>query len=167
MNSQAHSILHTNFHRGWGGQPARILMLSQDLARLGHRVVIAAPAGSILAGRARQAGLETFEEPRFLKTKHILSALRDAAALNGLLRSRRFDLVDAHGSQDLGASALARRRRNDHFVPEPRQVLGEHQDPGRLASPSAVEVGVEDREHLVIHRGKPSGPFGSAGNAML
>jgi glycosyltransferase involved in cell wall biosynthesis len=109
MSSQALSILHTNFHRGWGGQPARILMLSQDLARRGHEVVIAAPAGSILAGRAREAGLETFEELRFLKTKRILSSLRDAAALNRLLGSRRFDLVDAHGSQDLWISALARR----------------------------------------------------------
>ena len=55
------SILHTNFHRGWGGQPARILMLSLGLARRGHRVVISAPEGSILAERARKAGIETFE----------------------------------------------------------------------------------------------------------
>ena len=109
MDSPALSVLHTNFHRGWGGQPSRILMLSLGLARRGHEVVIAAPAGSILAARAHQAGLETFEEPRFLKSRHVLSGLRDSAALKRLLGSRRFDLVDAHGSQDLWASVLARR----------------------------------------------------------
>ena len=111
MNPPALSILHTNFHRGWGGQPSRILMLSQGLARRGHRVTLAAPAGSLLAARAREAGLETFEEPRFLKTKHVLSGMRDAASLGRFLKSRSFDLVDAHGSQDLWASALARRIR--------------------------------------------------------
>ncbi len=109
MNPPALSILHTNFHRGWGGQPSRILMLSRGLAERGHRVVIAAPEGSVLSARAREAGLETFEEPRFLKSRHILSGIRDAASLGRLLRSRHFDLMDAHGSQDLWASALARR----------------------------------------------------------
>ena len=109
MNPPALSILHTNFHRGWGGQPSRVLMLSEGLARRGHRVVIAAPQGSVLSARAREAGLETFEEPRFLKSKHLLSGLRDAASLGRFLESRHFDLIDAHGSQDLWASALARR----------------------------------------------------------
>ena len=40
-------ILHTNFHRGWGGQPSRILMLSRCVADLGHEVVIAAPHSEI------------------------------------------------------------------------------------------------------------------------
>ncbi len=102
-------ILQTNFHRGWGGQPARILMLSRGLARRGHEVVIAAPAGSLLARRAREAGLETYEEARFLKSKHLISSLRDAVSLGRLLGSGTFDLIDAHGSQDLWASALGRR----------------------------------------------------------
>ncbi|HEU5181283.1 MAG TPA: glycosyltransferase family 4 protein [Candidatus Polarisedimenticolia bacterium] len=103
-------ILQTNFHRGWGGQPSRILMVSKALVERGHQLVIAAPAGSLLAVRSREAGLETFEEARFLKPKHVLSALADLSALRRLLRTRRFDLVDAHGSQDLwtvaGATAL-------------------------------------------------------------
>ena len=84
-------------------------MLSMGLARQGHRVVIGAPAGSILAQRARDAGIETFEEPRFLKSKYVPSAFRDAVRLGRFLRSRRFDLVNAYGSQDLWATALARR----------------------------------------------------------
>jgi len=50
-------ILQTNFHRGWGGQPSRILMMSRLMEAGGHRVVIAAPRDSVLADRARTAGL--------------------------------------------------------------------------------------------------------------
>jgi glycosyltransferase involved in cell wall biosynthesis len=102
-------ILHTNFHRGWGGQPSRILMLSRSLSESGHEVVIAAPAGSILAEKARRWGLETFEETRFLKTKYLASAMRDVTCLHRLLQRRQFDLLDAHGSQDLWAAAAALR----------------------------------------------------------
>jgi len=116
MEAAKLSILHTNFHRGWGGQPARILMLSMGQARRGHRVVISAPEGSILAERSRKAGLETFEEPRYRKPKHFLSAVRDARQLDRLLRAEPIDLIDAHGSQDLWAAAVAR-------------MLGRHRTP--------------------------------------
>ncbi|MFQ5877267.1 MAG: glycosyltransferase family 4 protein [Acidobacteriota bacterium] len=105
-------ILQTNFHYGWGGQPAAVLMMSRGLADRGHRVVIAAPRGSLLAQRSRQAGLLTFEACAFLKTKHLASALRDAARLSRHLRAERYDVIHAHGSQDLwtcvSARALAR-----------------------------------------------------------
>lgn len=103
-------VLHTNFHRGWGGQPARILMLSRGLAERGHEVTIAAPRGSRLASRAREAGLTTFEEAAFRKPKHLLSALRDVRVLAEHLRVAPYDLIDAHGSQDLWTVVLARRR---------------------------------------------------------
>jgi glycosyltransferase involved in cell wall biosynthesis len=103
-------ILHTNFHHGWGGQPARILMLSRGLAERGHEVVIAAPRGSTLAARARAAGLATFEAAAFRKPRHLLSALRDVATLGAHLRDGRYDLIDAHGSQDLWTAVMARRR---------------------------------------------------------
>jgi glycosyltransferase involved in cell wall biosynthesis len=102
-------VLHTNFHRGWGGQPARILMLSRGLRDRGHEVTIAAPRGSLLAARAREAGLPTFEEADFRKPKHLLSALNDVRALQHHLRRSVYDLVDAHGSQDLWSVVLARR----------------------------------------------------------
>lgn len=82
-------------------------MLSRALAEMGHEVVIAAPAGSILAERAARTGLETFEEPRFLKSKHLVSAASDAAILHRFLSGRSFDVVDAHGSQDVWAAAAA------------------------------------------------------------
>ncbi len=101
-------ILQTNFHRGWGGQPARILMMSRGLVSLGQEVVIAAPPGSILSERARAAGIPTFEGAWFRKTKHLLSAARDALALARHLREQSYDLIDAHGSQDLWAVTAAR-----------------------------------------------------------
>ena len=101
-------VLETNFHQGWGGQPARVLMMSRGLAALGVEVVIAAPAGSLLAERARAAGLPTFEGLALRKTKHLVAAGRDAVVLARHLRAGRYDLIDAHGSQDLWASIAAR-----------------------------------------------------------
>jgi glycosyltransferase involved in cell wall biosynthesis len=111
-------ILHTNFHRGWGGQPARILMLSQGLKDRGHQVVIAAPRGSVLAARARDAGLATFEEAAFRKPKHLVAAITDLRRLSAHLASARYDLIDAHGSQDLWTTVVARR-----FTAAPRPPL--------------------------------------------
>jgi glycosyltransferase involved in cell wall biosynthesis len=102
-------ILQTNFHRGWGGQPARILMMSRSLAARGHRVTIAAPPGSLLAGRAREAGLPVFDLPAFRKPKFLRSAVRDVAVMARHLKSERYDLIDAHGSQDLWTCVAARR----------------------------------------------------------
>ena len=102
-------VLHTNFHHGWGGQPARILMLGRGLAARGCEVTIAAPRGSILAARSREAGLRTFEEAAFRKAKHVVSVLHDRRALAVHLRRARYDLIDAHGSQDLWTAVLARR----------------------------------------------------------
>jgi glycosyltransferase involved in cell wall biosynthesis len=71
--------------------------------------VIAAPAGSLLTGRARESGLETFQEVRFLKSKFLMSGLRDTVSLKRFLESESFNLIDSHGSQDLWDSALAQR----------------------------------------------------------
>ncbi len=101
-------ILQTNFHRGWGGQPARILMLSSGLAARGHDVVIAAPSGSMLAQRSREAGLPTLESLAFHKTNHLVCAARDARRLAAHLQSTPYDLIDAHGSQDLWTTVVAR-----------------------------------------------------------
>ena len=102
-------ILQTNFHGGWGGQPSRILMLSRDLAARGHRVTLAVPRGSMLAARAREAGLDVFDAVEFRKPKFLLRAARDVTALAGHLRGRRYDLIDAHGSQDVWTCVAARK----------------------------------------------------------
>ncbi len=108
MEQRPLSILHTNFHLGWGGQPARILMTCLGQARRGHQVVVGTPAGSILSRRARDMGLETFEKCSFPKMKRFPKVCRDAMILGGYLRKRTFDLIDAHGSQDLWVATFAR-----------------------------------------------------------
>ena len=78
------------------------------MAAGGHDVVLAAPPGSMLAGRARQAGLQVFEGLAFRKPKFLLDALHDTGALARHLRRMHYDLIDAHGSQDLWTCVAAR-----------------------------------------------------------
>ena len=142
-------ILHTNFHRGWGGQPSRILMLSRSLAERGHQVVIAAPEGSLLAARSREAGLETFEEARFLKPKQVAAALADVAVLRRLLRGRPFDLVDAHGSQDLWEVAAATA-----FLPDrPAFVFTRHNTKRVGHNPANRALYRRRLDHLIVASG--------------
>jgi glycosyltransferase involved in cell wall biosynthesis len=102
-------ILHTNFHLEWNGQVARIFLLSRELIRRGHDVVIAAPAASALVERARAAGIPVFTGVRFKKTNRPVSFLRDVIALGRLIRRGSFDCLHAHGSQDTWALVWARR----------------------------------------------------------
>jgi len=106
------TILHTDFHRGWGGQASRVLMLSAELARRGHKVTIAAPEGE-LTGRARRAsldnpGLSVDSGFAFRPPAHVASFSRDVSRMMSLLRRARFDIVDVHGSQDTWVTAGAR-----------------------------------------------------------
>jgi len=100
------NILQTDFHRLWSGQTARVLHLTRELARRGHRVTIASPADSILGQRARQAGLQVLEQVNFKNVSHPVYLLRDILALGRLIRSEGFDLIHVHGSQDTWAVAL-------------------------------------------------------------
>ena len=102
-------ILQTNLHPGWGGQAASVLMVSRGLAARGYRVVVAAPRGSFLAQRSREARLPTYEELAFRKTKYLGSAMRDAVRLSWHLRRECYDLLHAHGSQDLWTCVAARK----------------------------------------------------------
>jgi len=100
-------ILHTDFHRGWGGQASRILMLGKELSRRGHEVVIAAPRGE-LSRRAREAGLSVEDRFAFRAPAHAVSFLADVRRLAVMLGRERFDVVDVHGSQDTWVAAIAR-----------------------------------------------------------
>src|SRR5262249_9189797 len=105
-------ILQTDFHTGWGGQAARILMLSKELARRGHEVTVAAPPGE-LARRAREAGLTVQDRFAFRAPAHAVSFLADVRRMRRLLDGGHFDIVDVHGSQDTWVTALARLMSND------------------------------------------------------
>ncbi|MCH8332776.1 hypothetical protein IIC65_02490 [Candidatus Sumerlaeota bacterium] len=79
-------VLHTNFHKGWGGQSNRILTVCQGLAARGHAVTVAAPAGSELARRAAQSGLDVFSGVRFSRGLRPRDLYHDVLALRGLIR---------------------------------------------------------------------------------
>ena len=70
-------------------------------------MVVAAPAGSVLAGRARVAGMAVFTGVRFQKTNRPIPFCQDILTLGRLVGSERFDLLHTHGSQDTWAVALA------------------------------------------------------------
>jgi glycosyltransferase involved in cell wall biosynthesis len=98
-----------DFHRGWGGQPNRILMLAEGLRERGHEVAIALPGEGLAAERARALGLTVFGELELRKVKHAVSLLRDARKLRGIFGRYRPDLVHSHGSQDTWTVVLANR----------------------------------------------------------
>ena len=102
-------ILQLNFHRGWGGQPSRILIASRELARRGHRVALAIPGDGILARRAREAGLEVFGDFGFRKPRQVASFARDISRLRRIIREFRPEILHAHGSQDTWTAAIASR----------------------------------------------------------
>ena len=108
------NILHTDFHTGWGGQAARVLMLSKELTRRGHLVTIAAPPGE-LTRRSREAaardeyrGLTVVDEFAFKAPSHAMSFLADWRRMKQLLIRGDFDVVDVHGSQDTWVTAMVR-----------------------------------------------------------
>ncbi len=100
-------VLHTDFHRGWGGQASRVLMVCRRLAERGHEVLIAAPEGE-LTRRARAAGLPVESRFSFRPPARAISFVADVRRLAGLLREGRFDVLHTHGSQDTWAGAVAR-----------------------------------------------------------
>jgi len=100
-------ILHTNFHRGWGGQSNRILVVSRELSQRGHEVVIAAPRGSKLVRRAKNEGIRTFEEVQFARGFRPHRMGRDIIGLRGLFRREGFDIIHTHGSQDSWSTSFA------------------------------------------------------------
>lgn len=102
-------ILQTSFHTEWNGQVARIFLLSRELVRRDHSVVIATPAGSALARRASDEGLPVFTDVSFKKTNQPISFARDVLALGRLARAEHFDLLHTHGSQDTWAAIAAKR----------------------------------------------------------
>ncbi|HEY1371046.1 MAG TPA: glycosyltransferase family 4 protein [Candidatus Binatia bacterium] len=83
-------------------------MLSRELVKRGHTVMIATPEESALARRARAASIPVFTEVEFKNTKNPFQFFRDIAALARFVREQNFDLVHAHGSRDMWSMALAR-----------------------------------------------------------
>ena len=88
-------ILHTESSVNWGGQEYRILDQMIWLAANGHHTALAARPGSALSLKAQAHGLAVHDLPYL---GHYNPALILAA--RRLVRTKRFDIVDTHGSRD-------------------------------------------------------------------
>ena len=94
-------ILHTESSLGWGGQEIRVLTEARGVAKLGHAVTLAAPAGSRILGEAPSHGVEALALPIGRKS------LQGLVAMARLLRGREFDVINTHSSTDSWLAALA------------------------------------------------------------
>jgi glycosyltransferase involved in cell wall biosynthesis len=102
-------VLQTVKKRGWSGETAFILMLSNVLARRGVRVTVAAAPGSESAKRAAAAGLPLLPI-RFDKQAWGLPFIADGARLRDFVRRESVDVVHCHASFDHWVCAWMRRR---------------------------------------------------------
>jgi glycosyltransferase involved in cell wall biosynthesis len=94
-------ILHTEASLGWGGQEIRVLTEARGVARLGHEVLLAAPADSRIAAEAARYDVQAITLPIGRKRPGGVEALQR------LMRERRFDVVNTHSSTDAWLAALA------------------------------------------------------------
>ena len=95
------ALLHTESSLGWGGQEIRVLTEARGVARLGHAVLLAAPANSRIFAEAPRYGVEATALPIGRK------GLAGLLALRALLARRRFDVVNTHSSTDSWLAAVA------------------------------------------------------------
>lgn len=92
-----------------GGIKSHVRALSSGLAARGHHVEIAAPGDSDVAIEARALGF-TVHPISLAGPLHPLKDSRAVAAVRGIIRSGRFDLVHAHGFKAGLVGRLGMRR---------------------------------------------------------
>ncbi|MBI5666028.1 MAG: glycosyltransferase family 4 protein [Nitrospirae bacterium] len=105
------NILHTETLKKWGGQQNRVLMESIGLQQRGHRIVIACHRGSVLAGKAKAAGLRVYEmnmSKRFY-VPNILKLIR-------VIKTDKIDIVSTHSSVDSWTGGIAAKLTNTKLV---------------------------------------------------
>ena len=98
---EALAILHTEASLGWGGQEIRVLTEACGVARLGHRVILAAPREARIFGEAARFGVQAVALPIGRKR------LAGVRALRAYLGSERFDVLNCHSSTDSWLAAIA------------------------------------------------------------
>ena len=98
------TVLHTEASPGLGGQEVRTLNESRWTAERGWRVLLACQPDGRLAGRARQAGIETM----LVRMRGAFDP-RALTALVRLIRRERVSLVHTHSSIDAWLAGMAGR----------------------------------------------------------
>ncbi len=95
-------ILHTETLKKWGGQQNRVLSEAIGLNTRGHKVVIACNRGSVLAHKAKEAGLRLYEV-NMSKRAHITNIPK----LMRILRKEEIEIVSTHSSVDSWSGGIA------------------------------------------------------------
>ncbi|MCI0566951.1 MAG: glycosyltransferase [Acidobacteria bacterium] len=95
-------LLQINTERGWRGGEVQTLLLSRGLMRRGHQCLIVAPPASLLATKARDAGVPV--EPVPSRGEFDLVAV---LAIARLLRRFRPDLIHYHTSHAITLGTLS------------------------------------------------------------
>jgi len=116
MTDRPLTILHTEASEGWGGQEIRVLTEAAVFIKHGHKVTIAANAGSEILKAAPAYGVPAIALP--LRSKGF-GAVR---AMRRLLGDLKPDVVNTHSSIDSWVVALARLG----FKHRPRVVRTRH-----------------------------------------
>lgn len=95
-------VLHIDTEQGWRGGERQTLWLAAELARRGHRSIVAARSGEPLARRAAEAGLDVVPCSPFGELDP-----RAALQLRATIRREQIDVVHAHTSHAVASGALA------------------------------------------------------------
>jgi len=95
-------VLHVDTEHGWRGGERQALWLATELARRGHRSIVAARAGEPLAIRSTEAGLDVVPCSPLGELDP-----RAALQLHAAIRRERIDVVHAHTAHAVAIGALA------------------------------------------------------------
>lgn len=96
------NILHTETLKKWGGQQNRVLMECIGMSKRGHKMVIACHRGSILAQKAKEAGIKVYEV-NMVKQAHVVTIPK----LIKIIKKENVDIVCTHSSVDSWAGGIA------------------------------------------------------------
>jgi glycosyltransferase involved in cell wall biosynthesis len=102
------SILHTESSMGWGGQEIRIVRESLGMMERGHRLAIAASAGSIIFRKAKESGIKAL--PLDFKKTNPLSVSRTM----DMIAREQPDIINTHSSSDSWVATIAARLSRSH-----------------------------------------------------
>lgn len=105
------NILHTETLKKWGGQQNRVLTELIELHKKGYRTVLTCNTDSVLAHRAKAAGVRVYE-----MTMKQQSYMTIIPRLVDIIRKEKIDLVATHSSVDSWAGGLAAKMTGRRLV---------------------------------------------------
>jgi glycosyltransferase involved in cell wall biosynthesis len=97
-------ILHTEVSNGWGGQEIRILNEMLGIKERGYEVLLATPGDTAIFGRARMAGIETFD----VKMDKY-GFWEGVTKLRSVIKANSVSIVNTHSSRDSWMGSIAGR----------------------------------------------------------